>query len=182
MVFEELGDERGRKREDEWLRGILAEWQQSVRTATAYFVLLRSFLGKGHSSGHANSQVVAAHKVGLGLLNGAPVLLQVFNLVAVRRSEIGAHASVMSRDDDTASAGGLLRVVEVAGSETGLLVGGEESLGILVLADTSKVDDRVRWKDVLEHFTSVSNLLALHNADRHTPVHLWQCSERHHQR
>lgn len=110
---------------------------------------LRSLLGKSHGRWHADGQVVSTNKVGFGLLNNAPVLLQVFNLVAVRRGEIGAHAAVVTSDDDTTSAGGLLGVVEVVDIKASLLVGGLEGLGVLVLADTSKVDDRLGWEDVL---------------------------------
>lgn len=67
--------------------------------------------------------MITANEVSLGLLHDIPVLLQVFNLVAVCRSEIGAHASVMSSDDDTASASGLFWIVQVLGIKTGFLVG-----------------------------------------------------------
>lgn len=99
--------------------------------------------------------MVATHEVGLGLLNNVPVLLQVVDLVAVRRREIGAHASVVSSDNDTTTAGGLLFVIEVVGGQASLLVGSQKSLSILVVADTSKVDNRVGWEDVLDHSASV---------------------------
>lgn len=94
--------------------------------------------------------MVTAHEVGLGLLDNAPVLLQVFNLVAVRCGEISAHASVMPCDDDATSSSGLLLVVEVTNGQTGLLVGGLECLGVLVLADTTKVDHRIGGENVLK--------------------------------
>jgi hypothetical protein len=41
-------------------------------------------------------------------------------------------------------------VVEVTNGQTGLLVGGLECLGVLVFADTTKVDDRVGRENVLK--------------------------------
>lgn len=91
----------------------------------------------------------ATNKVGLGLLNGLPVLLQVVKLVAVGRGEVGAHAAVLASDDHTAATSGCLLIDTVADLETGLLAGIAEGVGVLVLADAAEVDNAVGWEDVL---------------------------------
>ena len=131
LVLEELADERSREREHEGL------------------VLGSGLLGESQDGGDRDGQVVTTDKVDLGLLDEVPVLLQVLNLVAVGSSEIGAHATVVAGDDDTAATGGLLVVVAVDGAEADLLVGLDQLLGVLVLANASNKDDRVGGKDVL---------------------------------
>jgi hypothetical protein len=131
LVLEELADEGGGEREHEDL------------------VLSSGLLGESQDGGDRDSQVVTTDKVDLGLLDEVPVLLQVLDLVAVGSGEIGAHATVVAGDDDTAATGGLLVVVAVDGAETDLLVGLDQLLGVLVLADTSNKDNRVGGKDVL---------------------------------
>lgn len=131
LVLEELGDEGSRKRQHEDL------------------VLLGGLFGQSHDGGNGNGQVVSSDKVDLGLLDKVPVLLEVLDLVAVCGGEVGAHASVMAGDDDTATAGGLLLVDAVHGVEADLLVRLDEVVGVLVLANTANEDDRVLWEDVL---------------------------------
>lgn len=131
LVLEELGNERSGQREHENL------------------VLSSGLLGESHDGGDRDGQVVATDKVDLGLLDKVPVLLQVLDLVAVGSGEVGAHATVVASDDDTAATGGLLVVVAVDSAETDLLVGLDQLLSILVLADASNKDDRVGGKDVL---------------------------------
>ena len=131
LVLEELADERSGEREHEGL------------------VLGSGLLSKSQDGGNRDGQVVATDKVDLGLLDEVPVLLQVLDLVAVGSSEIGAHATVVAGDDDTAATGGLLVVVAVDGAETDLLVGLDQLLGVLVLANASNKDNRVGGEDVL---------------------------------
>jgi hypothetical protein len=131
LVLEELADEGSGEREHEDL------------------VLGSGLLGEGQDGGDRDGQVVTTDKVDLGLLDEVPVLLQVLDLVAVGSSEIGAHATVVASDDDTAATGGLFVVVTVDGAETDLLVGLDELLGVLVLANASNKDNRLGGKDVL---------------------------------
>lgn len=131
LVLEELADEGSGQREHEGL------------------VLGSGLLGEGHDGGDRDGQVVTTDEVDLGLLDEVPVLLQVLDLVAVGGSEVGAHATVVAGDDDTAATSGLLLIVAVDSAETDLGVGLDQLLGVLVLADTSNEDDRVGGEDVL---------------------------------
>lgn len=141
-----------------WIR--IGQWLSMISAhrlgPLTYLVLLRSFLAKSKSGRHAHRQVVSTDVVCLGLLNYAPVLLQVLNLVAVRCCEVCAHAAVMSSDDHTTASGGLLCVVEVPNSEASSFVGLEKCLGVLVLSDTAEEHHGVGWEEVLLRATSVS--------------------------
>lgn len=132
-LLEELADEWGGEGDDEGL------------------VVLGGLLGDGLDGLGANGEVVTADVDGLGLLNQAPDLglLQVVNLVVVGSSKVGAHAAVVSGDDDTATSGWVLSIDAVLNTETGLLVGLLESSGVLVVTDTANVDNRLLGEDVL---------------------------------
>ena len=132
-LLEELADEWGGEGDDEGL------------------VVLGGLLGNGLDGLGADGEVVTADVDGLGLLNQAPDLrlLQVVNLVVVGSSEVGAHAAVVSSDDDTATSGWVLSIDAVLNTETGLLVGLLESSGVLVVTDTANVDNRLLGEDVL---------------------------------
>ena len=96
-------------------------------------------------------KVIAANVVNLGLLHQLPDLglLQVLEVVVVRRAELGAHASVVAGDDDTAAAGGHLGVDAVLDAQADLLDGVLQDGGVLVVADAAEVDNAVGREDVL---------------------------------
>lgn len=131
LVLEELGNERCGQRKHENL------------------VLGSGLLCEGHDGGDRDGQVVTTDVVDFGLLDEVPVLLQVLDLVAVGSGEVGAHATVVTSNDNTAATGGLLLIVTVDGTETDLLVGLDQLLGVLVLANASNKDDRVGGEHVL---------------------------------
>ena len=106
-------------------------------------VFLCCLLGQCHNRGHADRQMVSTDKVSLAVLHNLPVLFQVLEFVLVCRGEIGAHGTVVAGDDDSAATRRVLLIVAVADLKTGLFVGILEDIGILVLADASKKDDRV---------------------------------------
>ena len=87
--------------------------------------------------------MVATDEVSLALLYSLPIGLQVIDLVAVRSRQIGAHASVVPSDDDTAPSSGLLFVITIIDLQTGGLVSFLENVGIFVLSDTTEEDDGV---------------------------------------
>lgn len=132
-VLEELADEWGGEGDDEGL------------------VVLGGLLGDGLDGLRADGEVVTADVDGLGLLNQAPDLglLQVVNLVVVSSGEVGAHATVVTSDDDTATSSWVVSIDAVLNTEAGLLVGLLESSGVLVVTDTANVDNRLLGEDVL---------------------------------
>lgn len=149
-VLEELRDERCRERQDERLEvGVSMSTSQSRSTTPAYLVVFRSFFGKSQNSRHADCEMVSTDEVSLCFLCDAPVLLQVLNLVRIRCSKIGAHASVVTCDNDTASASWLLLVIAVLDCQTGFLVCLHQDVGILVLSDAAEEDYLVRRKQIL---------------------------------
>lgn len=120
-------------------------------TRTTYLVLSSSLLAKGLNGRNTDSKVVTANVVDLGLLNQRPDvgLLQVLNLVLVGSGKVGAHAAVVAGDDNTTLSSGLDIVNAVLGVDTGLLAGLLEDIAVLVLANTTNVDDRVIGQHVL---------------------------------
>ena len=118
---------------------------------TTYLVLSGSLLTKGKNGGNTDSQVVATDVVILGLLDQRPDLglLEVLKLVLVGSSEVGAHAAVVASDDNTTLAGGLGLVDTVLGVDTGLLASLLEDVTVLVLTDTTDVDNGVLREHVL---------------------------------
>ncbi len=97
------------------------------------------------------SEVVASDVVGLGVLHKLPNLglLQVLEVVVVGSAELGAHASVVSGDDNTAATSGLLGVDAVLDAETNLLDGIAQDGRVLVVTDSSNEYNAVRRQDVL---------------------------------
>lgn len=114
-----------------------------------YLIRPGSLLCKSHDRRHADGQVVSTDKVSAAVLNHVPVGLQVLNFVAVRSCKVGAHAPVVSCDNDTTSSCGLLLIHVVSNLKACFLVCSLEDLGVLVLADGAKEDDRVWLKNVL---------------------------------
>ena len=114
-------------------------------------VLSGSLLTKGDDGGHTDSQVVTTDVVDLGLLNQRPDLglLEVLNLVLVGSSEVGAHTAVVTSDDNTTLTGRLGLIDTVLGVDTGLLASPLEDLTVLVLTDTTDVDNGLLREHVL---------------------------------
>lgn len=68
----------------------------------------------------------------------------------------------MPGDDHTAATGPLLIIVAVADGQSSLLVGVLQDVCVLVLADASEEDYRVRWEQILGGRTiSYTNLITL---------------------
>lgn len=116
-----------------------------------YLVLSGSLLTKSDNGGHADSQVVTTDVVDLGLLDQRPDLglLEVLNLVLVGSSEVGAHAAVVASNDNATLTGGLGLIDTVLGVDTGLLASPLKDLAVLVLADTTDVDNGLLREHVL---------------------------------
>lgn len=97
------------------------------------------------------SEVVTTNVVHLSVLDKTPDLglLQVIETIVVRRTQIGAHAPVVSSDDHTAPSRRLGRLDAVLDTQTGLLDGILEDGGVLVIANTSQIHDAVFGQDVL---------------------------------
>ena len=132
-VLEELGNEGGGQRQDKGL------------------VAAGSLLAQLHNGGRANGEVVATDIIGLGVLDELPHLgaLEMLDVVVVGSTELSYHAAVVASDDDTTPTGGDLGVDTVLDAETSLLDGVLEDGGILVVTDTTEVDDAVGGQDVL---------------------------------
>lgn len=132
-LLEELRDEGSREGEDEGL------------------VLPGGLLGELHDGGRADSEVVTADIVGLGVLNESPDIrtLQMLKVVVVGGAELGAHTPVVAGDDNATAAGRDLGVHTVLNTEASLLAGLAEDIGVLVVANTTEVDDAVGRQEVL---------------------------------
>lgn len=100
-------------------------------------------LGKGSES---TGEVETTDVVELGVLNELPDLraLEMVNVVEVGGSKVGDQAPVVAGDDGTAPAGGGVGVDAVLDPQADLLDGIAEDVSVLVVADTTKVDDAVR--------------------------------------
>lgn len=85
--------------------------------------------------------MVTANIVHLSLVNQGPDmwLLQVLQFVLVRSSKMGAEASLVACDNDTAAAGGLRFVNTILCSQAGLVAGFLENICVLVLADAADI-------------------------------------------
>lgn len=138
--LEELWDERRGQRKDERLGPSSACQNPGINQTTTDLVRLRGFLGQLQDSRYADCQVVATDEVCLGLLCDAPVLVQVFDLVAVGCGKVCAHAPVVSCNNHTATTGRFLLIDMVSNGKTGLLVGILEDIGVLVLSDGAEED------------------------------------------
>lgn len=95
--------------------------------------------------------MVTSNVVDLGVLNEAPDLglLQVVKVVVVSGTEVSAETAVVAGDDNTTAAGGLLLVDTVLDTETSGLDGIVQDSSVLVITDTTEVDDAVVRQDVL---------------------------------
>lgn len=95
--------------------------------------------------------MVATNVVHLSILDQAPDLglLQVIESIVVRGTQIRAHAPVVARNHDATPPGGLRLLDAVLDTEAGLLDGVLEDGGVLVVADTTQVDDAVVGQQVL---------------------------------
>lgn len=138
-VLEELADKRCRERDDEGL------------------VVLSGLLSQSHDSLRGDCEVVTADVDGLRILNQAPDLwsLQVLKLVVVGSCEVGAHAPVVTGDDDTATASWVIGIDTIFHAETSLFVCILQDFGVLVVTDAANVDDGVVWEHVLCATSSV---------------------------
>lgn len=121
----------------ETVKSITSQHTQSVRKLSGEQML--------------TGEVVTTNIVHLGALNKAPDLglLQVVQVVVVGGAQVGAETPVVAGDNDTAAAGGLGGLDAVLDTEAGLLDGVLEDSGILVVADTTEIDDAVVREDVL---------------------------------
>ena len=70
-------------------------------------------------------------------------------VIVVSSAQVGAHAAVVSGNDDTATAGGDLGVDAVLDTEASLLAGVPEDRGVLVVAGAAQVDNAVSRQHVL---------------------------------
>lgn len=132
-LLEELADEGGGEGEDEGL------------------VAAGSLLGELHDGGRADGKVVATDIVDLCVLDEGPDLglLQVLKVVVVGGTKLSAHGAVVAGNDNTATAGVDLGVDTVLDAETSLLDSIVEDGGVLVVTDTTEVDDAVGREEVL---------------------------------
>jgi hypothetical protein len=96
-------------------------------------------------------EVVASNVEDLSVLNERPDLglLQVVKAVVVGSAEVSAETAVVAGDNNTASASWLLGVNTVLDTETGSLDGILQDGRVLVVTDTTEVDDAVGGEDVL---------------------------------
>lgn len=132
-LLEELADEGGGEGKDEGL------------------VAAGSLLGELHDGGRADGEVVATDIVDLSVLDERPDLglLQVLKIVVVGGTELSAHGAVVAGNDNTATAGVDLRVDTVLNAETSLLDSIVEDGGVLVVTNTTEIDDAVGREEVL---------------------------------
>lgn len=132
-IFEELRDERSGEREDKDL------------------VVGRSLFSKSHDRRGADSQMITSNKVVSSTLDQLPDLrtLQVIQIIVVCGTEISTQRAVVIRDYDTTSASWLLLVYSVLDTEASLLDGIVKNSSIFIIANTTKKDDGVGWKEVL---------------------------------
>lgn len=101
--------------------------------------------------GKLTSEVVSTDVVELSTLDQSPdvLTLQVLEVVVVGSTEVSAERAVVASDDYTALSGRDLGVDAVLDAETDLLDGVTEGGGVLVVTDTTEVDDAVGGQDVL---------------------------------
>ena len=64
-------------------------------------------------------------------------------------AKVGAHAPVMACNNDTTTPSLLFLVYTVLNGETSLFDGILENGGILVVTDTTQIDNRIGWENVL---------------------------------
>jgi hypothetical protein len=132
-LLEELRDEWCGQREDQWL------------------VPGRSLLAQLHDRRRAHGKVVAADIVRLCALDQRPDirLLQMLEIIVIRRAEISAHAPVVARNDDSAPTRRLLGIDTVLHPQTGSLDGITQGGRVLVVAHAAQEDHAVGRQHVL---------------------------------
>ena len=160
LLLEELGDERSGQGEHEGLDGTIVSaslLNVDIESVYRYLVLGSSLLSKGQDGRDTDSQVETTDEVVLGLLDEVPDvgLLQVLELVLVGSSKVSAQAAVVASDDSTTLASGLGLVHAVLSVDTGLLAGTLEGLAVVVVTDTTNVQDGVVGEQVLSTTSSV---------------------------
>lgn len=160
-VLEELRDEGGRQGQDEGLvvgGGLLGQLHDGRRADFHDKGLEQARLRDGNTSFPSlngerihTGEVITTNVVHLSTLDQLPDLglLQELDLVVVSGTQLGAHGAVVAGDDDGAAAGGLLRVDAVLDPKADLLDGIAQDGGVLVITDTTRVDDAVGWQHVL---------------------------------
>ena len=174
LVLEELRDEGSRKVEDKGLRGLACFLLQTG--IPSHLVVLSSVLGQGQDSRHGDSQMVATDVEDLGALDVLPHLglLQMFDVVEVGGSKVGAKGAVVTSDDNTAATGGCLLIIAVHCLDASLLVDVLKGLAVLVLSDAADVHGGVLGKDVLG---TAGRVLSSSTSDEHGIVVLDQVFE-----
>lgn len=90
-----------------------------------------------------------SNKVRFAILHNVPVLLQMLNLVMIRRRQIRAHAAVVACNDNTTASCRLLLIDSVSDLESRFLVRLLQDLCLLVFAHAAEVNYRVRREQVL---------------------------------
>ena len=120
-LLEELRNERSRQREDEDL------------------VVLGSLFGESLNGGRADSEMISSNEIMRRALNQLPHFrpFQMLQVVMVRSTEIRAHGTVMSGNDDTAPASLLLLVNTVFDSESSCLHRIVQDGSVLVVANAA---------------------------------------------
>ena len=93
----------------------------------------------------------SADVVEAGAFNKLPDVgpLEVLEVVVVGSAEVGAQGSVVAGNNDATLARADVGVDAVLDSEADLLDGVTQDIGVLILADTTEVDDAVGRQDVL---------------------------------
>lgn len=113
--------------------------------------MLSSLLGELHDGWRADGEVVATNIVDIGVLDEAPDLglLQVVQVVVVGSAELSAQRAVVTSDDNTAAASLLLGVDTVLDAEASGLDSIVKDGRVLIVTDTTEVDDAVLGENVL---------------------------------
>ncbi|EEQ35992.1 hypothetical protein CLUG_00115, partial [Clavispora lusitaniae ATCC 42720] len=131
------------------------EWGAEVHSK--YLVVGSRVLSQGLDGFRRSSQVKTTNVKVTGVFNQSPVfwLLQVRRSKQVSGSQIGHQSSVLSSDQCStfAGCGGFLN--SVFSSQSILGVGLLQLLGVDIVTSGAKVNDRVRWQNVLSASSSV---------------------------
>jgi hypothetical protein len=124
--------------------------QRFPKRSPAYLVLRRSLLRQRHRRRHAYRQVVPSHIVHPRLLHHRPYprLLQVLDLILIRRRQMRAHRPMVSRDHYPTSPRRLLLVDSILNMNALLLTFLAQRVGVVILAHTADVPDGVGWEHV----------------------------------
>jgi len=139
-------------------------------------------LGQRQDGRHTHSQMVSTDIEEFGILDMLPHLglLQVLDFVEVRGGKVSAQRTVVTGNNDTASAGRGTLIVTVQSLHTGLFIDVLECLAVLVLSNAADVDGRIVGQDVL--CGCFSNCSGWGGRGDLVPEHHEQCSVQLHQR